>query len=436
MSAKDLTLHLDVPGRRLIRDFFSNLEIQPRDLVQGDEYNIRLIAVEPNPLGDPTRIWRYVSLPTSLYVGIGTPGAAPTSGTFTLTWGGDTTSALDFDATAAEVQSALNALASITSAGGVVVSAGNNGGPFQVAWNTAADRALITGTADALYPLSTITVYTARAGTGSLTEIQVIVLDRQPAALAETFAAIAAPSLTISTLQAGASGVPEIQKIAVSADAHDGSFTLTFSTKTTPALAWDIAAEDLQTALEALSTVGAGNVEVSGQFPEWTVAFVGTLTGDQPAMTGSAAGLIGPQGVEGVLQLATAGIEQLVNGETSVETYLEIAASISGAPVTLLQTGVTVLNDQIPNSPASGTGFPTYYTASEADALLADKVDKTGASIADIAADASTAHALNATFDDTEVESALNALGTKLNAVCAKVNDILTKLEAAALLDP
>lgn len=32
-------------------------------------------------------------------------------------------------------------------------------------------------------------------------------------------------------------------------------------------------------------------------------------------------------------------------------------------------------------------------------------------------ADASVAHALNATFSDTEVESALNTLGTKINAI-------------------
>mgnify|MGYP000859561713 CR=1 FL=1 len=38
-------------------------------------------------------------------------------------------------------------------------------------------------------------------------------------------------------------------------------------------------------------------------------------------------------------------------------------------------------------------------------------------------ADAATGHALNATFSDTEVEAALNALGTKINA-------ILTALEA------
>lgn len=34
-------------------------------------------------------------------------------------------------------------------------------------------------------------------------------------------------------------------------------------------------------------------------------------------------------------------------------------------------------------------------------------------------ADASVAHALNATFSDTEVEAALNTLGTKINSILA-----------------
>ena len=36
---------------------------------------------------------------------------------------------------------------------------------------------------------------------------------------------------------------------------------------------------------------------------------------------------------------------------------------------------------------------------------------------------ASTAHALNSTFSDTEVETALNALGTKVNAVIEALED-------------
>lgn len=38
-------------------------------------------------------------------------------------------------------------------------------------------------------------------------------------------------------------------------------------------------------------------------------------------------------------------------------------------------------------------------------------------------ADASVAHALNATFNDTEVEAALNALGTKINAILAALEN-------------
>lgn len=433
MSAQMLALVIDVPQRRLIRDFFSNLEIVPRALVQGDTVKLRVIGVEPNPLGDPSRLWRYVDLPTSLHVGIGTPGAAPVSGTFTLTFGADTTTALAYNASAATVQTALNELASITSAGGVTVTAPNNGGPYQVTFVSAGARTAISGNSDALYPLSTITCHSARDGTVDLSEIQLVVLDRQPAALAETFTAIAAPSVTVTTIQGGASGVPEIQKVALSADVHGGTFTLTFSGQTTAALAWNITAADLATALAALSNIAPADVAVTGAFPEWTVTFQGALTGNQPAMTGTATGLQGPQGVEGELELSTAGIEQLVNGATSVDTFLEVSVSIDGKPVTILQTEIVVKNDQIPNAPQTGTGLPSYYTTGEADDLFATK---TGESIADIAADASTTHALSSTFSDTEVEAALNALGTKVNALCTKVNDILTKLEAATLLTP
>lgn len=431
MSARDLTLVVDIPNRRLIRDFFSNLEVLPKSLMQGDTYNLRIIGVEPSPLGDPTRPWRYVDLPTSCYLGIGDVGAAPSLGTFTLTFSGDTTAALACNATAAQVAAALNALASITAAGGVSVT-GPDSGPFQIAFTSLGSRASITGNADLLYPLSSIQVYEARAGAADVNEIQVIVLDRQPAALAETFTAIAAPGITLATLQEGASGVPEIQSVALDSTTHGGTFTLTFSGQTTAAIPWNATNDEIVAALEALSTIAVGDIAVTGQFPEWIVTFQGALTGSQPAMTGSAAGLVGPVGVEGTLSLNTAGIEQLLGGERSVETTLEIAATISGSPVTLFQGEVTLKNDQIPNAPQSGTGLPSYYTASEADAEFAHQ---TGLTIADITADAETAHALNATFSDTEVEAALNTLGTKVNALCAKINDILTKLEAASLLN-
>jgi len=49
-------------------------------------------------------------------------------------------------------------------------------------------------------------------------------------------------------------------------------------------------------------------------------------------------------------------------------------------------------------------------------------VDNSATSPATDIADASTAHALNGTFDDAEVEAALDALGTKINAILDVIN--------------
>lgn len=52
------------------------------------------------------------------------------------------------------------------------------------------------------------------------------------------------------------------------------------------------------------------------------------------------------------------------------------------------------------------------------DAQLADRNNRPLIGNAQtLVADASVAHALNATFSDTEVEAALNALGVKINAL-------------------
>lgn len=68
----------------------------------------------------------------------------PTGGTFTLTFGGDTTASIAYNASAATVQTELVALGSI-GAGGVSVL-GGDGGPYRVKWTTNATKALMTAT--------------------------------------------------------------------------------------------------------------------------------------------------------------------------------------------------------------------------------------------------------------------------------------------------
>src|SRR3954468_3637687 len=70
------------------------------------------------------------------------------SGTFTLTFNGQTTSALPVNATAAQVQAALGGLSSVASAGGIVVD--QSGGQYTIFftnWFSAADLPQITASA-------------------------------------------------------------------------------------------------------------------------------------------------------------------------------------------------------------------------------------------------------------------------------------------------
>jgi hypothetical protein len=87
----------------------------------------------------------------------------------------------------------------------------------------------------------------------------------------------------------------EKQSVTVTGAPTGGTFTLTYSGQTTAAIAYNATAAAVQTALAALSNIGAGNVTVTGaNGGPYTVAFVGTLANtDVAQMTASGAGLTG-----------------------------------------------------------------------------------------------------------------------------------------------
>lgn len=69
------------------------------------------------------------------------------------------------------------------------------------------------------------------------------------------------------------------------------------------------------------------------------------------------------------------------------------------------------LSDKINEALNTGKNPPELAAITSESAILAG-----GVTVSKIT-DASTAHALNSTFSDTEVEAALNALGTKINTI-------------------
>ncbi|MGW5514256.1 hypothetical protein [Nocardia africana] len=85
----------------------------------------------------------------------------------------------------------------------------------------------------------------------------------------------------------------EKQTVTVTGSPTAGTFTLTYKSQTTAGIAYNATTAAVKSALEALSTIGTGNVNVTGTGP-YVVEFVGDLAGmDLPLMTASGAGLSG-----------------------------------------------------------------------------------------------------------------------------------------------
>lgn len=81
----------------------------------------------------------------------------------------------------------------------------------------------------------------------------------------------------------------EVQTVTVTGNA--GTFTLTFNAQTTSSLAYNISAANLQTALQGLSTIGAGNVTVTLDAGVYTITFGGALADtDVASLTGTGSG--------------------------------------------------------------------------------------------------------------------------------------------------
>jgi len=87
----------------------------------------------------------------------------------------------------------------------------------------------------------------------------------------------------------------EVQTVTITGGPAGGTFTLTFDGDTTAGIAFNAIASAVESALEALDSVGTGNVSVSGSGGgPYTVTFEGDLEDtDVPQMTASAASLTG-----------------------------------------------------------------------------------------------------------------------------------------------
>src|SRR5262249_19935723 len=86
-----------------------------------------------------------------------------------------------------------------------------------------------------------------------------------------------------------------VQQVTLTGNPTGGTFTLSFGGQTTSAIAYNASAAPVQSALQALSSIGSGNALVANPTGSaWIVRFAGTLASAvQAAITGNGSGLTG-----------------------------------------------------------------------------------------------------------------------------------------------
>lgn len=112
----------------------------------------------------------------------------------------------------------------------------------------------------------------------------------------------------VSTPVATGTPVSEVQSVTISGSPTGGSFTLDFGGQPTTDIAYNATASAVQTALQALSTIGAGNVTVTGSAGgPWTVTFAGSLANQDVAQLVAVSNLTGGTSPSVTVATTTAG---------------------------------------------------------------------------------------------------------------------------------
>lgn len=261
---------------------------------------------------------------------VGRINAVPTSGKFHLSYGANETAGLMYNATALDVQTALNALASVTTDGGVTVD--KVGEVYRVKWNTYGNKSNISGRSSSLAPTSTVKVEHAVEGTSTHHELVYIHLVQKPAGSGNSFTALSAPAATVS------SGV-----LTVPAEAIAGSFTLTLTngspalsatTLAIPAGASDqTIAAAIVTAVNGQSGWSAAAATVTRtsatKFAVSVTAVNSTTTYTLTVALGTSS-LVGVSGVVGNVDFDSAQAFVYLDGAESTEAFLEVEFKDAG----------------------------------------------------------------------------------------------------------
>lgn len=330
---------------------------------------------------------RYIILdynPTDNFTGVGAASDATgvifiASGTTPMTWSfgsilTEITTDLAYNATFSAVNTALNLLASITTAGGVAVTL--NGASFLIAFNTVGSREQISADASNLAPTGTIAeVGTDLDGSASVREVQYLRFVQQPAAFVDLTDAAPGPGGTVDVLTVGGAGPPAVNATyrvtLFTSDlnqAYDGRWSITVLAQTSGLIPFDASGDATQTILEAMAAIGTGNVSVFRESPGvYLIGFQGAKAGTNTGtMTVDTSALKTVPYMTGELDLSNPAIQLLFGTASTVAALFVIEYTPSGGNRReICRRAITLEQALIADGSLTPTPRISFYTTAE-----------------------------------------------------------------------
>lgn len=260
----------------------------------------------------------------SVVAALGQPGGVPTAGSYTLSFGANMTAALAYNSTAAQLQAALTALASI-GANNVVVTGQFPTYSIQFVGSLAlAAQALIQVQSSLLSAMSTVTISNIQIGSGVQNAIQSIILQILPPVYQATWTQVvdsnARPIGWTGTLNFSSAAlaqmfslgqpfIKEILEFTFSSASQTFKFSFPFTV-------------NASVASIAGAGVGIGQNSMSGTFTIGNCVATGNVTGLGLATA--------PRGVEATVQTPAGGFVMAVTVDYSTITTDGFVFNLSG----------------------------------------------------------------------------------------------------------
>lgn len=383
MATRYTPLWIDPFENRLYTGWQNTQPAFPLVFKQGDKTEVELFLVK-KAIGANYQDTMEFPDGSTIRVAIGKLDTSPTAGTFTVSYGGDTTAELAYNASLATISSAINGLASITSEGGVVIEAISST-TFKVSFNNVGARTSLGLDATGLVPTSSARVIEARSGSPSVRAIYILKLFQSVCVYQNSWTDSPSPAISVTELATNRTKRVDISPIPLS-----GSWSLTTTNAIQPLV--DAAGGDetdvptywTQTATSRLPAF-ADNFSNSEGDPIWQmdVIRIGLSTWDFSVKTDYdiPVGYAMPFTVSGnftkfpskvgVLDFNTVEVEYLLNGASSATAYIEVEVEYAtGEKWTVLQTTCTIINDLIDQSSYSPISFGTPIEEAPTDGDL------------------------------------------------------------------